>query len=157
MRWVNHMPSLARSHSEDHKMLEPVIVTALPALYSFLSPTVTKGATFYRVRLSFPGCFASVWQLHLVCVFWIFHGIVRVSINLHHITIIRTESLPMCISVLFLFFPLGSFLGVFLFVCFCFLGGFFGPTYPVTCMIGRRIFQNLWLFNSHQNQIFPKP
>lgn len=119
-----------RHHSEDHKILESIIFTALPILCSFLFSVITTRTTFYHGSLSFPCCFALMWY----CIWFVVDGILRVRFNHYYISII-TERL--------LFF-----------LCFFFI--FFCSTYPVTCMIGKRIFQNLWLFNSHQNHVFPK-
>lgn len=117
-----------------HKILETTIFIALSVLV-FL-PTSHK-----RIlpRLSSPCCFTLMWHLHLVCVLWVFHGILRVRINHYHVPVIITER-P-CVYNLFSF----SFHLKYL------------VTFMITFMIGRRDFQNLWLPNSLQNQIFPKP
>lgn len=88
--------------SEDHKTLQTTAFIAVSVLYSWLLPTVTEQATFLP-HIPLPCCFVLRWHLHLVCVFWMFHGTPRVTITPYHIAIIVMEK-P-CVCVLFFFPP----------------------------------------------------
>lgn len=119
--------------SEYRILLERPIFIALLVLH-FLFPTITKQSAFYHLSLFFFSCcFTLMWRLHLVCIFWVCHGILRLRINHYHIETIIMERLWVCICVFF----------------FLFLNS-------ITYMIGSSIFQNLKLPKS-RNQIFPKP
>ena len=120
--------------SKYHIILEHPIFIALLVLYFFLPPIITKQSAFYHLSLIFFSCcFTLMWHLHLFCIFWVCHGILRVKINHYHIATIMMERLSVCI-------------------CFC----FYLFLNSITYMIGSSIFQNLKLPKS-RNQIFPKP
>ena len=134
LKLVNYTFSLARSHKW------VLYNTGTPhfhcfACLVFLLTSYNHQAVSFLSFVShfFSCCFTLMWHLHLVCVFWVCHGILKVKINLYHIATIMMERLCVCI-------------------CFC----FYLFLNSITYMIGSSIFQNLKLPKS-RNQIFPKP
>lgn len=133
LKSVNWTFSLARSHTWVSYTTRTPHFHCFACLVFLISYNHQAVSFLSFISFFFSCCFTLMWHLHLVCIFWVCHGILRVRINHYHIATIIMERLWVCICVFF----------------FLFLNS-------ITYMIGSSIFQNLKLPKS-RNQIFPKP